>query len=158
MPKPTREPRITWQIEEYQHTEKGPDWFWALGVIAIAGAALAVIYHDVLFAIFIILAAVMLGIYAAKKPGIIEIAVSDAGIKIGNYFYPYEKIKSFGIDETPDGNHLILETKRAALPLVPVALPIALDTVALAALLKTKLPEKPHEEQLSHKLLDKLGF
>ena len=158
MAKATKEPRISWQIEEYTHREKGPDWFWALGVIAIAGAAIAVIYHDTLFAIFIVLASIILGTYAARKPDVIEISISDAGIKIRRFFYPFENIKSFGIDEAPTGNHLIIESDRMLTPIVSIPLPDALDTESLAALLRTKLPEKPHEEQLSHKLLEHLGF
>jgi hypothetical protein len=158
MAKPNATPRISWQIEEYAHKDKGPDWFWALGVIAIAGAAVAVIYHNILFAIFIVLAAVILGAYAARRPDIIEVAISDAGIKIRRYFYPFEKIKSFGIDEAPTGNHLIIESDRTINPVVSIPLPLTLDTEALGALLRTKLPEKPHEEQFSHKLLDHLGF
>ena len=158
MAKKETEPRITWQIEEYAHREKGPDWFWALGVIALAGAAIAEIYHDTLFAIFIILAAIILGAYAARKPDIIEIAISDAGIRIRKYFYPFEKIKSFGIDESELGSFLIIESDRMITPFVSIPLPLTLDSDGLAALLRTKLPEKPHEEQASHKIMEHLGF
>ena len=158
MAKANTEPRITWQIEEYAHREKGADWFWALGVIALAGAAIAVIYHDVLFAIFIVLSAFILGAYAARVPSIIQISISDAGIKVRNYFFPFEKLKSFGIDESELGNTLIIESDRALSPVISLPLPLTLDTEGLAALLRTKLPEKPHKEQLSHKLLDHLGF
>lgn len=158
MAKASREPRITWKIEEYAHREKGPDWFWALGVIAIAGAAIAIIRHNTLFAILIIVAAIVLGMYAARKPEVIDIAISDLGIKIRNYFYPYEKIRSFGIDESPSGNHLILETKRMVAPIVSISLPFTIDVDGLAALLRTKLPEKKHEEQMSHKIMEHLGF
>ena len=158
MAKASREPRITWRIEEYSHREKGPDWFWALGVIAIAGAAIAVIYHDTLFGIFIVLAAVILGAYAARKPDVIEIAVSEAGVRIRDYFYPYEKLKSFGIDESELGNHLILESTRAIAPIISISLPLTIDADALAALLRTKLPEKEHREQASHKIMEHLGF
>lgn len=158
MAKPTREARITWKIEEYSHREKGADWFWALGVIAIAGAAIAVIYHDTFFAILIVLAASILGVYAARKPKVIEIAISDAGVKVSTYFYPYERIKSFGIDESPAGNHLILETSRVVAPFISISLPLTIDAAALGVLLRTKIPEKEHVEQISHKIMEHLGF
>ena len=152
------DPRISWQIEEYSHREKGPDWFWALGIIAIAGAAIAVIYHDVLFAIFIILAALILGFYAARAPEIITIAISDEGIRIRNYLYPYSKIKGFGIDENELGNHLIIESDRAIAPIISIPLPVTLDTESLAALLATKLERKMLKEHASHRLMEHLGF
>jgi hypothetical protein len=158
MAKADREPRISWRIEEYVHREKGPDWFWALGVIAIAGAAIAVLSHNVLFAIFIILAAIILGIYAARPPEIIEIAISDAGIKVKNYFYPFEKIKGFAVEEHALGNHLLIESDRAIAPLISIPMPITLDTEGLTGLLKTKIEEKPLKEPVSHRLMEHMGF
>lgn len=152
------EPRITWQTEEYNHREKGPDWFWALGVIALAGAAIAVISHNVLFAIFIILAAVILGVYAARRPKIIEIVISDTGIKIRDYFYPYEKLKGFAVDEHDLGNHLIIESDRALTPVISIPLPLTIDADALTALLKTRIPEKPLKEHMTHRVMEHMGF
>ncbi len=158
MAKSERKPRISWQIEEYVHREKGPDWFWALGVIALASAAIAVIYHDILFAIFIIISAIILGFYAARPPEVIEIAISDTGIRIRNYFYPFEKIKGFAIDENPLGNHLLIETTRAIAPVISIPLPTTIDTEGLEALLKTKLPEHPLKEHVAHRLMEHMGF
>jgi len=153
-----REPRISWQIEEYVHREKGPDWFWALGVIAIAGAAIAVIYHNILFAIFIIIASLILGYYAARTPEIIDIIVSDDGIQIRNYFYPYAKIKGFAVDESEFGSHLIIESDRAITPVISIPLPVTLNTEDLFRFLKTKIDPKPLKEHLSHRLMEHLGF
>ncbi len=158
MAKQKSEPRISWKIEEYAHREKGPDWFWALGVIAIAGAAIAIIDHDVLFGIFIIIAAIILGFYAARKPDVIEIAISDAGIMIRNYFYPYEKIKGFAVDENESGNHLLLESDRQVVPIISITLPASIDTEGLIGLLRTKIPEKPLKEHFAHRLMEHMGF
>jgi len=158
MAKSNIEPRITWQTEEYPHREKGADWFWALGVVAIAGAALATVYHNILFAILIVLSAIILGVYAARKPDIIEIAISDEGIRVRTYLFPFSKLKSFGIEETGLGNILIIESDRLVAPILSIPIPLALDTESLGALLRTKLPEKPHTEDISHKILDRLGF
>lgn len=159
MAKETSEPRITWQIEEYVHREKGPDWFWALGVIAIAGASIAIVYHDMLFGIFILLAALILGYYAARKPNIIEISISDMGITVRKYFYAFEKLKSFSIDETDvSGNHLMIESDRMVMPVIGIALPDTISPDELRRLLKTKIPEKPMKKQISHQVMEHLGF
>ncbi len=149
---------ISWQIEEYTHREKGTDWFWALGIIALAGAAIAVIYHDVLFAVFILLSAFMLGFYAARKPEIIEIALSNDGIKIRKYFYPYAKLKGFAIAEHVMGNNLLIESDRMITPLIAIPLPVTMDNEKLQDFLKTKLEEKPLKEHASHRVMEHLGF
>ncbi len=152
------EPRISWKTEEYAHKEKGPDWFWALGVIAIAGAAIAVVFHNYLFAVFIVLAAVILGYYAARRPEVIEIAVSDDGITVRGYLYPFGSIKGFAVEEHPDGNLLIVESGRTLIPVFSIPLPVSLDTDSLAALLKTRIPEKPLKEKAVHRIMERLGF
>lgn len=153
-----REPRIIWQIEEYSHREKGPDWFWALGVVALAGAAIAVIYHDTFFAVFIIISAVMLGYFAARPPEIMEVAISDEGISVKNILYLFEKIKGFAVEEHDLGNRLILETERVLAPIFSIPLPATLDTDSLAELLRTKIVEKPLKEKASHRIMEHLGF
>ena len=146
MAQANKEPRISWEIEEYNHREKGPDWFWALGVIAIASAAIAVIFHDTL------------GFYAARRPEVIEIAISDQGIRIRNFFYAFEKIKGFSIDEHDLGNHLIIETSRIVAPVISIALPYTIDPETLRQLLLTRLTEKNFKEQLTHRVMEHLGF
>jgi hypothetical protein len=153
-----RDPRISWSIEEYAYREKGPDWYWALGVIAIAGAAIAVITDNPLFAIFIILGAIILGFYAHRKPDILDVSISDEGITIKNYLYPYEKIKGFAVDEHELGNFLLIESDRAIVPIISIPIPEGLDGDALTELLKTKIEEKPIKEPASHRIMEHLGF
>ena len=153
-----KEPRISWRIEEYTYREKSPDWYWALGVIAIAGAAIAVIFHDSFFAVFIILGAIILGYYAKREPDILDISISDEGIMIRKYLYPFTKIKGFAVDEHIMGNFLLIESDRMIMPVVSIPLPEGLDTDALRELLRTKIKEKPIKEQVSHRLMEHIGF
>ncbi len=150
--------RISWKIEEYSHREKTPDWFWALGVIAISGAVIAIIYHDIFFAVFLILSAFILGYYASRKPDIIEISISEEGIRVRDFLYPFKKIKSFAIDTHELGSYLLIETSRAVMPVISLPLPESMDIDSLKELLKTKLIEKPMKEPISHRVMEHLGF
>ena len=153
------EPRITWQTEEYQYREKGADWYWALGIIALVGAILSVIYHDVLFAVIIVFGGLMLGYYARRAPEIVEIAISDNGIRIKDYFYPFKKLKGFNIDEHHMGSFLLIESSRPLIPVVSIPLPKeGMDYEALRALRATKLPEKKITEPESHRIMEHIGY
>ncbi len=154
------EPRIIWHIEEYQHREKGADWFWALGIIALLGAVIAIIYGDILFAVVIVLGGLMLGYYAMRQPDIIEIAISDEGIMVRGFFYEFGKLKSFNVDEHELGSYLLIETKRNLEPVTSIPLPReGMDFEALRVLLRTKLPEKKTmTEKNSHRIMEHLGF
>jgi hypothetical protein len=150
--------RVSWKTEEYVHREKGPDWFWALGVIAIAGAVLAVVYHDILFAVLIVVSAVILGYYAARRPEVIEVAISDDGIMVRDYLYPFASIKSFNVDQHPEGTRLMIESDRLLVPIFSVPVPQAIDAESLTEYLREKIPEKPLHEKHVHRIMERLGF
>ena len=152
------EPRISWRIEEYKHREKGPDWFWAFGIVAIAGAAIAVIYNDAVFALLIVMASILLGYYAYREPDIIDISISEEGVRVRSYLYLFKNIKGFAVDEHETGSHLIIETDRSFIPIISIPLPETLDTDGLQDLLLTKIPEKPLKEQIVYRVMEHLGF
>ena len=46
---------INWKTIEHNHQEKSSDWYWILGIIAIATAVLSIYFGNILFAIVILL-------------------------------------------------------------------------------------------------------
>ena len=153
-----KDARISWQIEEYSHREKTPDWYWALGIIAIAGAITAIICHDVLFAIIIVLGAISTGYYAAREPDVINVSIDEDGITIKGYVYEYSKLKGFAVEEHTMGNKLLLETSRAVIPQISISLPDEIEVEALRELLKTRIKEKNLTEPVGHRIMEHMGF
>jgi hypothetical protein len=154
----TMTPIISWQTEEYVHREKNPDWFWALGLITLTRAAITVIYHDTLFAIFIVLGATILGYYAARIPDIITISINEEGIKIKEYVYPFKKLKGFAVEEHQLGNLLLIESDRLITPIIAIPLPSSIDPNELVQILKPKLPQQEIKEHPSHRIMEHIGF
>ena len=66
------ENKITWSAFEYEHKEKNNDWFWALGIIIVAGALTSLIYGNYFFAMLLIIGGVLMGYFAKKTPRIIH--------------------------------------------------------------------------------------
>lgn len=151
-------PYISWKTEEYTHREKGSDWYWALGVIALCGAVIAVIFNNLFFALFIVTAGVLLGIYANRKPDVIDVAIYEKGISVRDYFYPYEKLKGFSIDIHPLQTFLLFDSERMVLPIISVPVPNNVELEEIEVFLKEKLPETEIQEPASHKIMDYLGF
>ena len=154
------EPRLTWSVEEYPHKEKGADWYWALGIIAVIGAALSVVYGNILFAVIIVLGGAMLGYYALRRPQVIRISISDEGIAIDDYLYPFDTLKGFNVEEHQLGSYLLIESSRSLIPVTSIPLPAeGLDFQALRELLRTRIEEKEHiTEPTSHRIMEHLGF
>jgi|SRR3989339_1605670 len=150
---------IEWKGHEYTHFEKGSDWYWSLGLVAVAGSVAALIFKNVLFAIFILIAAFVLAIFASRKPNEVSFAISQRGLRIDDVLYPFQSLKSFGIEELTPKHipRLIFKSKKIfALDII-----IPLEHVhanEVHDFLINFLPEDEHYEPLVHKVMEWLGF
>ena len=81
---------------------KGQDWYWALGIIALAGIVAAVLFSEYVLAMLMLVAAVALALHAAKVPPIHRFQLVEDGLMIGEEFHPYSRMESFSVLEDPD--------------------------------------------------------
>ena len=80
---------ITWRAEEHRHVERGSDWYWALGVIAVSSAVTAVLFNNILFALLIVVAAATLGMIASRPPAIADFVLRAPRLPLlSTFFYP----------------------------------------------------------------------
>lgn len=149
---------ITWEAPEHHHIEKGSDWFWALGVLAVAGAAAAFVFGNTLFGVVILLGAITMTLFALNDPKIIPFAVTARGIRIGSTVHPYSTLESYALDEEHmHGPQLLVKSKRTFMPLL--ILPIPEEYVDdIEDLVAMRLAEEELEEPFSHRLLEFFGF
>ena len=156
---PTRDVHtITWEAAEHYHIEKTADWYWALGIIALVGAVIAIIFSNILFAVVIILSAVVMVIVSLREPSLIPFAITPRGIRIDDQLHPYATLQSFYIDEdAPHGPQLIIKSSGMLHPLIVIPLPSeAIEEID--EILAEHLPGEHLEESLPHRLLEFLGF
>jgi len=149
--------KLTWQAPEYEDRPKTADWFWALGIIGFSAVIASIIYHNYLFAVFIIVAVSLLVVYSIRRPQLVTFEITEQGVKIANYIYEYRHLKSFSIVAKEGNPKLLLETDRVFMPLMTVPLGSADWKRVEDALLK-KLEEKEMDEPPAHRLMDFLGF
>lgn len=149
---------VTWEAPEHHHVEKSSDWFWALGLIAIAGAVTAFVLGNVLFGVVILLGSITMVVFTLHEPRVMPFAVTTRGVRINNELYPYSTLESYYIDEdNPEGPQLLVKSERTFMPLL--ILPIPEEYVDdIEDLLAPRLPEEHLEEPFSHKLLEFFGF
>ncbi len=149
--------KITWSAEEYEHKEKSVDWFWALGIIVVAGAAASILYKNYLFAIVIILGGLSMMLFSGRHPRMVEFEINKEGIRIDDYTYPYAKIKGFWIDPNDTPRKLYFESHRFFMPIITLPLEF-MDADEVKAFLKKHIEEKEIHAPNSHKVMDYLGF
>lgn len=148
---------LTWQAPEYNHYQRTPDWFWAVGIITLSIAILSFIYNNALFGILIILSAGILVFYTIRAPETVDYEINQRGIVVGKDLHPYLTIESFWIETRHNDPKLILRSKRNLLPYIII--PVHEESVDdIASVLAEFLDEKEMQEPASHKVMEYLGF
>ncbi len=148
---------LRWGTYEYIHREKGPDWFWAVGIVAVAFAVTAIILNNVLFGILILLATFTLLIYAARHPEIIGVEINHRGIIIDQYFHPYTTLDSFWVEEHVHHPKILIKSKKLLMPYIIVHIE-DMHPDEIREYLGQYLVEEEHTEPFLQKLMEHVGF
>ena len=149
--------KISWQALEYEEKERSGDWFWALGVIVVAGSIAAIIFGDYFFAGLLILSGLLLGFLAIKKPDMISYELNDKGLKIRRDIFPYENIRAFYVeDETK--SLLFVRVGRMFMPVFSMPIPRSDASAIKAMMLAHNVMEEKMKEHMSEKVMESLGF
>lgn len=149
---------VYWEAPEHNHIEKSSDWYWILGIIAVAGSVACIIFNNVLFGVVILLGALTMIVTSHRKPRLIQFEVSARGIRIEDTLYPYSTLESFCLDEEniPEPQ-LIVKSKKLFVPLLILPIPEEY-MLEIEDILASRLTEEHMEEPFSHKLLEFFGF
>ncbi len=149
---------VTWEAPEHRHIEKSADWYWALGIVAVAAAVASILFRNTLFGIVILLGASTMVVFSHRKPKMMSFGVSSRGILVGNDLYPFTTLESFFIDEDhPQGPQLLIKSKRLFMPLIILTLPEEfIDDIE--DMVAPRIPEEHLEEPFAHRLLEFFGF
>jgi len=110
---------VSWSASEYVASPKNTSWF---AMLAAASIALAVIVYfitsDVVSTGVIIVLAIIVGVFAARQPRVLEYQLNNQGIHMGQRFYSYNSFKSFSTVSEGAFNHVsLLPLKRFMPPL-----------------------------------------
>ena len=149
---------LGWSAYEHEHIERGSDWFWALGIIAVCAAVGSILFHDFLFALLILLAAFIFGLLANIPPELVRFEVSDRGVRVGGTLHRYDEIISFWVeDERGPHPRLLVDTTKPMAPnlIIPIE---EVDPHAIRLFLREHAAEVPMKEPFSHKLLEFFGL
>jgi hypothetical protein len=149
---------LRWSAYEHEHIVRGSDWYWALGVLTLSIALTSILFHDVLFALLIVAAAITIALLSRTTPDIVEFEISDRGIKTGDTLHRFEEIISFWVfEETERRPLLLVDTIKFMAPNLVIPLE-NIDIDAVRTYLREHADETPMKEPLSHKILEFFGL
>ena len=150
--------QITWQALEHRHTDKSNDWFWALGIVAISGAVVALLFKNFLFALLIVIGSFTMSLLAAREPRTLSFTLTERGILIDGSLYPYQMLVAFWIHDR-QGEHslLIIDSSRFLTPHLLISLEDT-DADQVRTYLLEHLPEEELSEPFGQRLAEFFGF
>ncbi len=139
---------MAWLGLEYEYHEKGTDWYWWVGLLAIIFFGIAVWQHSFLFAFLVLLGWFTVVLYAIRPPQAVSFAITERGIMIGNKLYFWHDLKSFWIFyDPPLRKELSVISKKTFVP--PLRIPLdEEDPVEIRAIIRKFIPEIEEEESL----------
>lgn len=151
---------FAWEGTEYAFEDRGRDWYWALGIIALAAVLTSVLFGNVLLALVIFAGAIAVALQAAKQVRTHRFAVYEDGIAIDDNLYLYEDMRDFSILEYLDPSlppALSIKTNHLLAPhlLIPIN---DHDPEEIYEFIAELLPEGAHEESLIERLSSLLRF
>jgi len=114
---------VTWVVDESKRYEKGFGWY--LGALTIGGGLLiyAVISANFLFALIILMVALVVYMTSMRGPAQVRVIVSEDGVEIAGTLYRYRDMNRFWfIYNPPAVKSLYLDFKNALKPRIAVPL------------------------------------
>jgi hypothetical protein len=98
-----RDALLEWEGREYDHNPKSADWYWVLGIVAVASTVAAILFGNYLLAALVVIAAVALALHASKVPRLHRFRLVEEGIMIGEDVHTFDRMMSFSVLEDVKG-------------------------------------------------------
>lgn len=149
-----------WTAHEYEHNPKTADWYWALGIIAVAATIASILFANYLLAVLIIIATITVMLHGARHPPEHIFRVVEHGLMIGDDLYPYHRMISFAVLEDIEGELPPLLSIKTESWLTPhLAVPLKdVDADAVYAHFLMHVDEARHRHTLTDLVAGWLGF
>mgnify|MGYP001583413297 CR=1 FL=1 len=112
-----------WTISEYDQHERNLAWYIIMLVFGLLLVGYALFTGNFLFALIIILSAIILFLQSQQHPHKIPFKIAELGVIINTRFYPYSELKDFYvIYNPPEVKTLFIETKTSFRPRLRIPL------------------------------------
>lgn len=149
---------VSWTASEYVDHAKGPAWFALMGagLFVVVGLVYFVV-KDVLAAVLVALAGITFGVFAGRRPQVLQYSIGPQGISIGQRTHAFTDFKSFSLTEAgPLPSILLLPLKRFLPPITIFYDPKEEDKIIEA--LADYLPHEDREPDVVDRLMSRIRF
>jgi len=152
---------IEWQASEFEYKGKDVSWYWISLIIAICLLAFSVWQKNFLFAVFTVIAYLVIVYSGGQKPAVWKFTINEKGIgidpqkgkSIASRFYKYEEIVGFDIW----GKELVLKMNKKISPYLKMNFPMEKEKEIKEFLVKY-IPKQEYNASISDSISKLIGF
>jgi hypothetical protein len=150
--------KISWTASEYIAHPKSMSWFAMLGASTVVVAIIIfLVTKDYVSTAVIFAFAIIVGVFAARQPHVLEYHLDSVGLHMGQRFYPYNIFKSFSVIHEEAFSHItLLPLKRFMPPLTVHYAPT--DEDAIIGTFSDYLPYEDNKRDLVESFTRKVRF
>ncbi len=143
------EKEIKWTAPEYEHFNKGADWHWLSVILAVLIIGVSLWQGNFLFAVFAVIAEIMIIIWGTREPNFVEFRVTKEGVAIHDHkFYQYADLSGFSMRRLDEiSSELVLTKKGQFSPRIKLLCSTS-DFERIKDFVHQHLPELDYQESL----------
>jgi len=112
---------FSWNFYEFENYQRSTAWFIWAAIIFVGLMIFSIVSRNLLFALFIILTALVLLVLNRNNRSI-DCKITEDGIIVGNKFHDYKQLKNFYIIYQPPVKKLYFDFKNLLAPRIPIDL------------------------------------
>jgi len=115
---------FSWETPEYEKHDRTKLWYILAIIVAFLLLLFAFLTGNFLFAVIIIITALVTILHDGREPDMVKIALTDEGVVVGRKFYDYDEFKDFAIVYKPKQGvkNLYFEFKNVLRPRLSIQL------------------------------------
>lgn len=149
---------MKWRAYEFIYYPKTSGWYLVNLLIVLTLILFALWQKNFLLIIFLVIAEILVLVWANREPKELEFELNDKGIRVENNLqYYFNDLEGFAIKENEDLSEIFILQKTKFRPVVKIPLPKGLTFQVRNFMLKF-LPEKEIEESFLDSLSKIIGF
>lgn len=157
-PVPTNSEELSWTAAEFIAHEKSAGWYGLLTLgTVIAATVVYLLTKDKLSTGTVVLAALALGAFAARKPKSQQYSVRPDGIQVGQKLYDFQDFKTFSVAEEGAVASVVFMPLKRFMPSLTIYLVPELED-QVVDFLSAYLPFEQHKTDAVDSLLRRIRF
>lgn len=149
---------FSWEAPEFPYYHKEVGWYWISILLAAILVVLALWQKNFLFAVFVIIAELLIVSWGSRYPRAVRFEIDERGIGIEDKPpYRYAEIEHYAINPEGDLSELILTFKARLSPATVIHFHTR-DTGRIREFLRGRLREVHHDDGIVEALLKLIRF